>query len=258
MHSDAGGLFDFDGLGDMTMQRAEIFIDGHHILYDAAAITKITPGWFDSAYWRERGALSGQTMGRGATYFFRDGGSEYALRHYRRGGLIAQLLHDLYPRRALRNTRAWREWDLLARLWSEGFPVPRPVAARVTCKGLFYRADIITAKLPAPLKLSEALRARALAPEEWRAAGRLIRRFHEAGVCHADLNAHNIVFAAGRMYLLDFDRGRLPGHKHLWPERNLRRLLRSLRKLARQHPGFHFSAVDWEIFLEAYRSVKEF
>lgn len=258
MHNDAGGLFNFGSLGDMTMQRVETYIDGHHILYDASAITNITPGWFDPSYWRARDALTGQAAGRGTSYFFRESGGDYVLRHYRRGGLVASLLRDRYLRRALHNTRAWREWDMLARLWSEGLPVPRPVAARVLFNGLFYRADIITAKLPAPLKLVEALKARALGAEEWQAAGRLIRRFHEAGVHHADLNAHNIVFAADRMYLLDFDRGSIRGHGGLWPERSLRRLYRSLSKSARQNPVFHFSGPDWEIFLKAYRSASEF
>jgi 3-deoxy-D-manno-octulosonic acid kinase len=240
------------------MQRVEITIDGHHILYDPDAITNITPDWFDPARWRARDALTGQAQGRGASYFFREGGGDYALRHYRRGGLVAPLLGDRYLRRALQNTRAWREWDMLARLWSEGLPVPRPVAARVVFNGPFYRADIITARLPAPLKLVEVLKTRPLKPEEWQAAGRLIRRFHEAGVYHADLNAHNIVFAADRMYLLDFDRGSIRGHKRFWPARSLRRLRRSLRKSARQNPVFHFSESDWEIFLKAYRSVSEF
>jgi 3-deoxy-D-manno-octulosonic acid kinase len=254
MHNDAGRLFNFGGMIN-SMQRVETFIDGQHILYDAAAITNITPGWFESAYWRERDALSGQAAGRGTSYFFRTAGSEFALRHYRRGGLIAHLLHDRYLRRALHNTRAWREWDILARLWHEGLPVPKPVAARVIFSGLFYRADIITAKLPAPATLVEVLKARALSMEEWQAAGRLIGRFHEAGAYHADMNAHNIVYAADRMYLLDFDNGRMCGQKLVWPQLSLRRLHRSLRKLAAQNPGFHFSAADWQIFLQAYHSV---
>ena len=155
------------------------------------------------------------------------------------------------------HTRAWREWDILSRLWSDGLPVPRPVAARVIFSGLFYRADIITAKLPSPATLVEVLKARALSPLEWQAAGRLIRRFHEAGVYHADMNAHNIVYAANRIYLLDFDNARICGHKFIWPQRSLRRLHRSLRKSARQNPGFHFSVADWEAFLQAYRSMSD-
>ena len=60
----------------------------------------------------------------------------------------------------------------------------------------------------------------------------MIARFHRAGLDHADLNAHNILFDdAGRGWLIDFDRGvlRIPATR--WRERNLKRLLRSLLKL---------------------------
>jgi 3-deoxy-D-manno-octulosonic acid kinase len=180
------------------------------------------------------------------------------LRHYRRGGLVAHLLCDRYARRALHRTRAWREWELLARLWSEGFPVPRPVAAHVVFSGPFYRADIITAKLPSPATLAEVLKTRALGAEEWQAVGRLVRRFHEAGVHHPDMNAHNFVYAANRLYLLDFDRGGIRRGRSWWPQLTLRRLHRSLRKTARLNPGLHFREDDWKIFLQAYQSANEF
>jgi 3-deoxy-D-manno-octulosonic acid kinase len=257
MHNDAGGPFNLGDIG--SMQRVETFIDGQHILYDAAAITNITPDWFEPAHWRERDALTGEAAGRGTSYFFRAGGGDYVLRHYHRGGMAAALLRDRYLRWfSLKHTRAWREWDILSRLWREGLPVPRPVAARVIFSGLFYRADIITAKLPVPSTLVELLKTRTLSAAEWQAAGRLIRRFHEAGVYHADMNAHNIVYAANRLYLLDFDRGRLCPRKSAWQQRTLRRLHRSLLKSARQNPGFHFSGADWETLLQAYHSANEF
>lgn len=66
----------------------------------------------------------------------------------------------------------------------------------------------------------------------WEATGQLIARFHRAGLDHADLNAHNILFdAGGHGWLIDFDRGvlRIPATR--WRERNLKRLHRSLLKL---------------------------
>jgi 3-deoxy-D-manno-octulosonic acid kinase len=66
----------------------------------------------------------------------------------------------------------------------------------------------------------------------WEETGRLIARFHRAGLDHADLNAHNILFdGSGHGWLIDFDRGviRIPATG--WRERNLKRLLRSLVKL---------------------------
>ena len=66
----------------------------------------------------------------------------------------------------------------------------------------------------------------------WEETGRLIARFHRAGLDHADLNANNILFdVAGQGWLIDFDRGRLRIPETPWRERNLERLKRSQTKL---------------------------
>ena len=65
----------------------------------------------------------------------------------------------------------------------------------------------------------------------WEDAGQLVARFHRAGVDHADLNAHNILFdAQGRGWMIDFDRAQLRIPATPWREGNLQRLQRSLRK----------------------------
>ena len=70
-----------------------------------------------------------------------------------------------------------------------------------------------------------------LAPEAWRSVGRALRRFHDAGGWHADLNAGNILLSPAGVYVIDLDRGRTvpPGSRS--QRANLRRLARSLRKL---------------------------
>ena len=66
----------------------------------------------------------------------------------------------------------------------------------------------------------------------WESTGRLVARFHRAGLDHADLNAQNILFdATGHGWLIDFDRGRLRIPATAWREQNLARLKRSLLKL---------------------------
>ena len=66
----------------------------------------------------------------------------------------------------------------------------------------------------------------------WQQAGALVARFHRAGLDHADLNAHNLLFDGnGRGWMIDFDRGRMRIPATHWREANLRRLLRSLLKL---------------------------
>ena len=66
----------------------------------------------------------------------------------------------------------------------------------------------------------------------WEEAGRLIARAHRAGLDHADLNAHNLLFTTtGRGWIIDLDRGRVRIPATGWRERNLARLKRSLLKL---------------------------
>ncbi|HEY0633877.1 MAG TPA: 3-deoxy-D-manno-octulosonic acid kinase [Gammaproteobacteria bacterium] len=226
------------------------------ILYDADCLVQADNSFFDPEQWRARQALTGVATGRGTTFFVRDGDHEWVVRHYRRGGLIAKLIADRYLWRGIEATRAWREWRLLATLYSEGFPVPQPIAARVVRSGLFYRADIVTRRLDAT-PLSERLQHGRLSNPSWRAIGTTLRRFHDAGVWHADLNAHNILLRDGRVYLLDFDRGRrgkLTSHQ---AQGNLLRLRRSLDKLNHLHRVFCFDEEDWKALSRGYQGKAE-
>ena len=226
--------------------------DKTHILYDAEAYGQVDERWFEPEYWRDRHALTGRARGRGTTYFLRFEGRGLVLRHYLRGGMAARVLHDQYLYLGLRLTRAWREWHLLAHMQELGLPVPVPVAARVVRSGLLYRADIIVEQIPHARSLAQRLSHRPLVPAVWTAIGSTIRRFHDVGIDHADLNAHNILLGADhRVYIIDFDRGRqrVPGE---WSYGNLTRLRRSLNKLHRQMHGFAFRDRDWEALRRGY------
>jgi 3-deoxy-D-manno-octulosonic acid kinase len=86
----------------------------------------------------------------------------------------------------------------------------------------------------------------------WIAIGRCLSRFHRDGVCHADLNAHNVLLNdAQEVWLVDFDRGRLrrPG---LWCDSNLTRLRRSIEKITDELPPERFSEADWAALLSGY------
>lgn len=222
-----------------------------HILYDAELPVQAGPELFDPAVWARRGRLSGLARGRGETVFVRDGEYEYALRHYRRGGLPGRFIRDRYLWTGLARSRAWREWHLTAELFARGLPVPRPVAARVERRGLWYRADLITQRIPAARSLAQALGGATLDATQWLAIGRCLRRFHDAGLDHADLNAHNILLGDGGIYVIDFDRGRLRADG-AWRLHNLERLLRSLRKLYHEAMDFGFHETDWQALLAGY------
>ena len=232
----------------MSLER--IATRGGAILYDPSRAGN-APQLFDRARWIARGALRDAPGGRGAVAFLDDGAGGLVLRGYRRGGLAARLSRDRYLWLGEARTRAWRELRLLHTLVSLGLPVPAPVAARYTRRGCTYQAELVTARLPYSRSLADKWLAGDLDDGAWRAAGRCIRRFHDAGVQHADLNAHNVMLGAqGEVWLLDFDRGRLrrPGR---WQERVLARLARSLDKLSRTHPG----AAEWRAGFDLLRAA---
>lgn len=209
---------------------------------------------FAPEHYRAAGQPEATAEGRGANYFVRHAEQCWVLRHYRRGGLVGKVLDDRYLGRHHLRSRPWREWTLLNTLYRENFPVPRPVAARFEGGWLSYRADLITEQIQNVAPLSRLLSSGALPPPQWLAIGRCIRRFHRRGVCHADLNAHNILLdTTGEVFLLDFDRGEIRAGGR-WQDRNLRRLQRSLLKLKSRPGSFAFSAADWSLLLDGYRT----
>ncbi len=239
-----------------TIQPAERVISNQHILYDAAAITKISIDWFDSQYWQQQNKLLGSAPGRGTSHFFRHEQTDYVLRHYHRGGMVARLLQDRYLYTGLQASRAWREWYLLMQMHAQGLPVPAPAAARVIRQGAFYRADLITVKVTAATSLAQCLTEAGLSDSVWRAMGQTVRRFHDAGIYHADLNAHNILLCAEneapKVYVIDFDRGQQQQSPIARFAPNLARLQRSLNKLKRLTPGLCFEPANWQQFMAAY------
>jgi len=184
-------------------------------------------------HWARHTSLRGAIGGRGNTWILAGSDGEWVLRHYRRGGVVRHFNQDLYLWQGLMNTRPWREWRLLSYLYMRGLPVPQPVAAQVVRYGPVYRGDLITRLIPDTHSLATRLHASDIENLPWDRIGACIRRFHAAGVYHADLNAHNILIDShDQIYLVDFDRGERRAAGVLWQEANLGRLLRSLRKLA--------------------------
>ncbi len=223
------------------------------MLYDASRIGNATGELLQARHWQALGAVSRPPGGRGDAYFIEADGQSWVLRHYRRGGWIARWSQDSYLWTGEARTRPFREWRLLDDMHRSGLPVPAPVAAGYRRHGLSYTGDLITERIEDALPLSALLARGALAPESWQAVGRCIRRFHDAGVWHADLNAHNILLRAadGAVFLIDFDRGRrrAPG---AWANKNLQRLRRSLDKVMRTVPQGHFCDADWDALMRGY------
>lgn len=206
-------------------------IDRGAILFDADRVARPGARLFDRNHWRALGALTERAGGRGSIDFIEDDGRHWVMRRYLRGGMAVLVAHEHFLFLGEEWTRSFRELRLLAALRQRGLPVPTPVAACYRRGLLTYTAALITERLPDVRSLSETLAAGRMDDANWSAIGRCLRRFHDAGVQHVDLTAHNIMLGPdGEVWVLDFDRGRLrePG---AWRERVLDRLARSLTKI---------------------------
>lgn len=235
-------------------KRVELGSDA--MLYDASRTSNFAAEWFDPVHWAGLGAIEGEARGRGTTVFFRSGERRYALRHYRRGGLVGKLVRDLYLWLGERRTRPFHEWLLTLHLHRHGLPVPAPVAARYRRRGAVYSGDLITELIDGARTVAQRLGETGLPLADWIALGRCIRRFHDFGLCHADLNAHNLLFDAnGQVFVIDFDRSRLRPAGGLWRDDNLARLRRSLLKVSDRLPPGHFTDTDWQSLLAGYAAA---
>ncbi|MBS0387722.1 MAG: 3-deoxy-D-manno-octulosonic acid kinase [Proteobacteria bacterium] len=226
---------------------------GGAMLYDSSRAGNAAPGWLDAKWWAARGAVDAASEGRGSTALIEADGRSLVLRHYRRGGLMARLMGDRYVWRGAEQTRSFREWHLLYHMHRAGLPVPMPIAAGYRRRGNTYSADLLVQRIRGVRSLAAAIGAAPVPLGTWMALGRCLRYFHARGVCHADLNAHNILLGEEEsdIWVIDFDRGtlRAPGW---WSDANLVRLRRSLLKLTAGLGAERFTAADWQVLLDSY------
>ena len=228
-------------------------IGKQHIMYDADLIDKPQDLTFNVKAWANRSAIIGFAEGRGTTFFVNYLDHEMVLRHYHRGGVISKFLFDQYVFTGLKRSRPWREFRLLNELLALRLPVPVPVAARVVRQGLLYQADIITQRIRQARNFAAIIEQEDLNQGYWVALGGLIKRFHQRGVYHADLNANNILLdEGGRYYLIDFDKSEIRTINAKWQMANLERLKRSLEKSRQVCPAMHYSETQWQWLLQGY------
>ncbi len=190
--------------------------------------------------------------GRGTLYSFPLDGDQAYLRRYRRGGLVGKLMRHAY----LFDNRPRREFDLHRELQGDGFPVAPLLGVVWEQMGPRTRGAIATGAVTAP-NLLEWLQAAPVDPEATlRDCGAVIRRFHDAGVDHADLQLKNILVAESGPMLIDFDNAR---RFEVLPDRTRRRNLLRLRRSFERHriePHFAtlisgYGPVDFPAWLDA-------
>jgi 3-deoxy-D-manno-octulosonic acid kinase len=202
------------------------------IVYDADRIQQPGPELFDPAHWERRAAVVGRAVGRGRTLLLETEFGPAVLRPYLRGGWPARVSRDRYLFTGYARSRPLAEFRMLTELCGMGLPVPAPLAALCARQGLWYRGCLLMERILQAAPLADLIAERADDGSLWRCCGAVIRRFHAAGVVHADLNARNILVGQGQeVHLIDFDRARVAEGDAAAFRANLARLRRSLEKL---------------------------
>lgn len=214
---------------------------------------KFLTSLFLHPFLEENKLLIGSSIGRGTTWFFNYQGKGYVLRHYYRGGLIAKINNDHFLYQGLKNSRAFKEFELLQEMQRLGLPVPKPYAGKITRSGLFYQADLIIELIDGAKDLVAILTSQVISPKNWFEIGRVIRLFHDSNVYHSDMNSHNIMMDHNaKVWLIDFDKCEFRKEGD-WKEKTLQRLLRSLQKEKALEPQLHWQESDWLTLMKGYQ-----
>ncbi len=201
-------------------------------------------------------------QGRGTLYFFRLGDGENVLvRSYRHGGVFGRFTGDYFftwP------PRPFKELAAIEEARRRGVMTLEVIGAWVErVWGPFYRGWLVSREMKGARDLWAALRGKVYAGNSMdallRAAAQSVRRMHERGIYHGDLNLKNVLVRREenriRCYVIDFDKATLfssatPPRK---AQKNLNRLLRSACKL---DPARQFlSREAWDRFLQLYREA---
>ncbi len=179
-------------------------------------------------------AVPHDLTGRGPMHVLATARGELVAKELRRGGLLGGVARRTF----LDPRRGWREAAAAETLSARGVATPAVVAARSrrVAPGL-YRLDVATERLPAAGDLLAMLRApqpdlRLLAS----AAGLTLRRAHDAGLRHRDLNAKNLLVPANaaRNGLIVLDLDRCTVGKPLAREERVEALARMARSLVKR------------------------
>jgi 3-deoxy-D-manno-octulosonic acid kinase len=136
-----------------------------------------------------------------------------------------------------------------------GLPVPAPLAALCEWHGLRYRGALLMERIRGVAPMESLALDGEDRCQAWAGIGACIRKFHRAGVNHADLNARNILVnrSQGTVYLVDFDRCRYRPGTVVPGDANLARLKRSLYKLwpVERRPALQKS---WQALIAGYNA----
>ena len=152
------------------------------------------------------------------------------IKHYRRGGLMRYFIKRRYFKYG--KTRARREFELLDLVANFGINVPQPIAYAHHGR-LFYRAWLVTREIHQPVSLARlSLQDPKKTSTAMASVSEQISSLIQNDILHVDLHPGNVVVdAAGKVYLLDFDKGSVyHGNRQKLKIRYLARWQRAVNK----------------------------
>ena len=162
------------------------------------------------------------------------------IRRYSHGGIFRAITRNIY----LLGSRSFRELALTEEIRSLGIPTILPLGAiHRPVLHFLYRPYFLSLEVPQAKDLVQYFQKVGPRPvgerlflkrKTIRSAGLLLRKFHQAGFFHGDLQLKNILVTEDQLLLIDFDRSYrrkvLSIRKRI---RNLFRLNRSVEKWRR-------------------------
>lgn len=169
--------------------------------------------------------------GRGSVYRTHlDGVGPIMVKHYRRGGLLANFITRYYLRTT--KTRGQIEFEQMERARNLGCGAPEPVAY-ASCGRFFYRAWLVTREVERSQTMAQLSRA-----SSDRAAVAITALCHHTNILiknnimHADFHPGNVlVDEDDQVYLIDFDKtGIYRGGQKKLADKYRRRWCRSVQK----------------------------
>ena len=190
---------------------------------------------------------------------------KWVKKHYFRKGMMA-FMNDWYLYSDIKNTRSYREFEILNYLHKYDFNTCKPLIGWVTYSGISYKANLVTEAIPAitlnellmqePMGHEEGISLSYERPELFKQIGIKVAQMHILGVYHGDLNISNIMISEEplnsgnlKIWILDFDKS---FRRHLAEKDRRLNLYRFQRSLIKNKKYLPF---DYETFLSSYFST---
>ena len=221
------------------------------VAYQPALAGEFTSQWFDPRYWARSGALLGGIDGVDGTWLVRDGQRSLQLRRLRQPHLPPALVVERLLWLGEAHCRAWQQLQASVAAGAAGLCRAPVIAVCWRRQGLFYGAEVLSVQLDTRPTLAQQISSGSATLEVWAAAGRCLRRHHDAGILLPAVAATSLrVGGTDAVQVGDYHRARL-GNSGLQAAADVVSLRRSIERIA-DTAGQAVDEVAWHCLLSAY------